>query len=34
MKKLIHRATRLVSIYAGLYRELATSAFDLVPSRR
>jgi hypothetical protein len=34
MKNVIRKASRLIQLSAGLYRELATSAFELVPNRR
>ena len=34
MKNVIRKASRIIQLSAGLYRELAASAFELVPTRR
>jgi hypothetical protein len=34
MKNVIRKASRLIQLSAGLYRELVASAFELVPNRR
>jgi len=34
VKNVIRKASRILVLSAGLYRELASSAFELVPTRR